>query len=48
LISVPANTKHWFDAGPAPYFTALRVFTDTTGWTPHYTGDEISERFLVA
>jgi len=48
LISVPANTKHWFDAGPAPYFTALRVFTDTTGWTPHYTGDEISERFAVA
>jgi 1,2-dihydroxy-3-keto-5-methylthiopentene dioxygenase len=48
LISVPANTKHWFDAGEAPYFTALRVFTDTTGWTPHYTGDAISERFSVA
>ena len=48
LISVPANTKHWFDAGEAPDFIALRVFTDTTGWTPHYTGDEISERFLVA
>jgi 1,2-dihydroxy-3-keto-5-methylthiopentene dioxygenase len=48
LISVPANTKHWFDAGEKPYFTALRVFTDTSGWTPHYTGDAISERFLVA
>jgi cupin superfamily acireductone dioxygenase involved in methionine salvage len=21
------------------------VFTDTTGWTPHYTGDSISTRF---
>jgi 1,2-dihydroxy-3-keto-5-methylthiopentene dioxygenase len=48
LISVPANTKHWFDAGAVPDFVALRVFTDTTGWTPHYTGDAISERFAVA
>ena len=48
LISVPAGTKHWFDAGTEPSFTALRVFQDTTGWTPHYTGDEISERFPVA
>ena len=48
LISVPAGTKHWFDAGPAPHFTALRVFQDTTGWTPHYTGDAIAERFPVA
>jgi len=48
LISVPANTKHWFDAGPAPDVVALRIFTDTTGWTPHYTGDAIHERFPVA
>jgi 1,2-dihydroxy-3-keto-5-methylthiopentene dioxygenase len=48
LISVPAGTKHWFDAGERPSFTALRVFQDTTGWTPHYTGDAISERFPVA
>ena len=48
LISVPAGTKHWFDAGEQPRFTALRVFQDTTGWTPHYTGDAISERFPVA
>ncbi|MFC4168268.1 1,2-dihydroxy-3-keto-5-methylthiopentene dioxygenase [Teichococcus aestuarii] len=45
LISVPANTQHWFDAGVEPKVTALRVFTDTTGWTPHYTGTDISERF---
>ena len=47
LISVPANTKHWFDAGEKPLFTALRVFTDTSGWVPHYTGDNISERFPI-
>jgi len=23
----------------------LRVFTDTTGWTPHYTGSDLAERF---
>jgi 1,2-dihydroxy-3-keto-5-methylthiopentene dioxygenase len=47
LISVPANTKHWFDAGEKPQFTALRIFTDTSGWVPHYTGDGISQRFPV-
>jgi 1,2-dihydroxy-3-keto-5-methylthiopentene dioxygenase len=45
LISVPANTKHWFDAGEAPDFTALRVFTDTSGWVPHYTGAAVHEAF---
>ncbi len=45
LISVPANTKHWFDAGEKPFFTALRVFTDTSGWVAHFTGEPISERF---
>ena len=48
LISVPANTKHWFDAGEKPSFTALRVFTDTSGWVAHFTGDDISVRFPVA
>jgi 1,2-dihydroxy-3-keto-5-methylthiopentene dioxygenase len=48
LISVPANVKHWFDAGERPFFTALRVFTDTSGWVPHFTGDDISKRFPAA
>ena len=34
LISVPANTQHWFDAGTHPSFTAVRIFTDTSGWVP--------------
>jgi 1,2-dihydroxy-3-keto-5-methylthiopentene dioxygenase len=45
LISVPAGTPHWFDAGERPYFTALRVFADSAGWVAHYTGDAISQRF---
>lgn len=48
LISVPANTRHWFDAGAAPRFTALRIFEDTSGWVPHFTGDDISKRFPAA
>ena len=48
LISVPAETRHWFDAGPAPSFTALRVFTDASGWVAHFTGETISDRFPVA
>jgi 1,2-dihydroxy-3-keto-5-methylthiopentene dioxygenase len=48
LISVPANVKHWFDAGEKPFFTALRVFTDTSGWVAHFTGDDIASKFPVA
>ena len=47
LISVPANVTHWFDSGEAPDFTVLRVFTETTGWTPHYTGTDMAEKFPV-
>ncbi len=48
LISVPTGVKHWFDAGEQPFFTVLRIFTDTTGWTPHYTGEKISALFPAA
>lgn len=38
LISVPANTRHWFDAGVEnPHVKAIRVFIDMSGWVPHYT-----------
>ncbi|MDP3414477.1 acireductone dioxygenase [Falsiroseomonas sp.] len=48
LISVPADSKHWFDAGENPNFAVLRVFTDTSGWTPHYTGTDMATRFPAA
>ncbi len=48
LISVPAGTKHWYDGGAEPNCTVLRVFTDTAGWVPAYTGDRISELFPAA
>ncbi len=44
LISVPANTTHWFDIGKKPNFTALRFFLNKDeGWKPEYTSSTISE-----
>ncbi len=45
LISVPANTKHWFDMGEAPLFKCIRLFTNQEGWVAQYTGDDIANNF---
>ncbi len=45
LLSVPANTKHWFDLGPEPLVCAIRIFTDQAGWVPHYTESGIEQRY---
>jgi 1,2-dihydroxy-3-keto-5-methylthiopentene dioxygenase len=45
LISVPANTKHWFDLGPEANVKAIRIFTDQAGWVPHYTDSKIDEQY---
>lgn len=45
LMSVPAGTKHWFDMGPQPEFTAIRLFVNPDGWVASFTGDPIHERF---
>lgn len=45
LIRVPAGTPHWFDMGPAPSFTAIRLFSDPKGWEAAFTGADIAERF---
>ncbi len=45
LISVPANTRHWFDMGSAPYFKCIRLFTTPEGWVADFTGDTIAQRF---
>ena len=36
LISVPRDTKHWFDLCDDRRIRAIRLFQDTSGWTPHY------------
>lgn len=46
LISVPAGTKHWFDAGKDnPFVKTIRIFIDATGWTPHYTDSGVDIRY---
>jgi 1,2-dihydroxy-3-keto-5-methylthiopentene dioxygenase len=45
LISVPANTTHWFDMGENPRFTCIRLFTTADGWIANFTGSEIAKTF---
>ena len=45
LISVPEGTKHWFDMGPKPFLTCIRLFTTTQGWVANFTQDNISDTF---
>jgi 1,2-dihydroxy-3-keto-5-methylthiopentene dioxygenase len=48
LISVPANTKHWFDLGPKTFVKAIRVFIDMSGWVPHYTHSGVAEHYNMS
>ncbi|MCP5141286.1 MAG: cupin [Gammaproteobacteria bacterium] len=45
LISVPANTTHWFDMGAAPDFKCIRLFVIPDGWVGDFTGSDIATRF---
>lgn len=44
-IAVPAGTKHWFDMGAEPSFSALRFFHNSEGWVARFTGDPIADRY---
>jgi len=39
-ISVPGGMWHWFYCDDTRNITAIRLFKDTTGWTPHYRSTE--------
>jgi 1,2-dihydroxy-3-keto-5-methylthiopentene dioxygenase len=45
LIGVPDGTRHWFDMSEAPYFVAIRLFTNKEGWVANFTGEDIAARF---
>jgi 1,2-dihydroxy-3-keto-5-methylthiopentene dioxygenase len=45
LIGVPDGTRHWFDMSEAPYFVAIRLFTNKDGWVANFTGSDIAEHF---
>lgn len=44
LISVPDGTRHWFDMGPEPRFTCIRLFSNPEGWVADFTGEDIASR----
>ncbi len=45
LMSVPEGTRHWFDMGPEPHITCIRLFTSKEGWVADFTGDDIADKF---
>ena len=45
LLSVPANTRHWFDLGPNPDLVAIRFFNNPDGWVAHYSGSDIAASY---
>jgi 1,2-dihydroxy-3-keto-5-methylthiopentene dioxygenase len=45
LLSVPANTTHWFDMGSRPDYVAIRFFHDDEGWVGNFTGNRLAEDF---
>ncbi|MFC5741037.1 1,2-dihydroxy-3-keto-5-methylthiopentene dioxygenase [Dyella tabacisoli] len=45
LIGVPDGTRHWFDMSEAPYFVAIRLFTNKEGWVAQFTGEDIAQHF---
>ncbi|MCG6577960.1 acireductone dioxygenase [Pseudomonas sp. AF32] len=47
LITLPAGTPHWFDAGEHPHFMAIRLRDDSRGWEETFTGDEIASQFPI-
>jgi len=45
LIRVPRGTHHWFDLCGDRRIRAIRLFQDTSGWTPHYTESGVDQGF---
>jgi 1,2-dihydroxy-3-keto-5-methylthiopentene dioxygenase len=45
LLSVPADTTHWFDMGTSPDFVAIRFFHEDDGWVGSFTGSGLAETF---
>jgi len=45
LIRVPRGTLHWFDLCGDRRIRAIRLFQDTSGWTPHYTKSGIDRGY---
>lgn len=45
LINVPEGTKHWFDLCSDKTIRCIRLFLDTSGWSPHYTDSDVADNY---
>lgn len=45
MIRVPRGTHHWFDLCTDKTIRAVRLFQDTSGWTPHYTDSGVDKSY---
>ena len=45
LIRVPRGTWHWFDLCGDRRIRAIRLFQNTSGWTPHYTDSGVDRNY---
>ena len=45
LISVPTGTQHWFDLCDDRTIRCIRLFEDTSGWTPHYVDNPVHANY---
>jgi 1,2-dihydroxy-3-keto-5-methylthiopentene dioxygenase len=45
LICVPRGTLHWFDLCQERRIRAIRLFQDSSGWTPHYTESGVDKNY---
>src|SRR5262247_2858663 len=45
LLRVPRGTWHWFDLCQEKRIRAIRLFQDSSGWTPHYTESGADRRY---
>lgn len=46
LIRVPRGTHHWFDLCSNRRIRCIRLFQDTTGWTPIYTDSGAEKGYM--
>jgi 1,2-dihydroxy-3-keto-5-methylthiopentene dioxygenase len=46
LIRVPRGTRHWFDLCEESRIRCIRLFQDSSGWTPHYTDSGVDRGFV--
>jgi 1,2-dihydroxy-3-keto-5-methylthiopentene dioxygenase len=45
LLRVPRGTHHWFDLCAERRIRAIRLFQQTSGWTPQYTDTGVDAKY---